>query len=432
MFDNMKKKIIDFKERIVKKFARKKQASSVGIVEAENPKKLRMKQFIFFGVGVVIFLASIFLFTHLRIPFLSGSSSNTKITKSENKDTDKYQLKLATDSVKGEKKWQSYLEDKIDEEQKARNEQLKLLEDSLNQKETAIKTSQASEFEEIKARLAFTLNELDRLKLENRSIKDEISMLGAREEEMVFPAELSISRVEDDEDIALPESIYDYIPATSYVTGKLLGGISVSTAVSASAAPIPVVIRLEARGNLPKEFAVDIKHCRVLASAYGDISSERAVIRAEEMICEDRKEELVTTTRVAGVVYGDDGMNGIRGNVVSMSEKHLKNAFTSGVLSGFANTASGQNGLNINSLGAVSTKRKGAREMATEGLASGATTAAEKLADYHIKLAENISPVILIPGGTRVDVMFTKGVHIGSRSLREKLEKARKNKDKGR
>jgi hypothetical protein len=32
---------------------------------------------------------------------------------------------------------------------------------------------------------------------------------------------------------------------------------------------------------------------------------------------------------------------------------------------------------------------------------SGASSAAEKLADYHIKLAENISPVILVSGGTK-------------------------------
>lgn len=451
MFENIRKKLnnltLIIRHKLLRGLAYVRQVVNL---DTDNPSKLRVKQIIYLGFGIVIFIAAIFLFTYAQLPFFSNNHS--KVTKSRDKDghngankdgtqvgmrnkqgqseTDNYQLKLATESIKGEKKWQNYLEDKIDEEQKLRDKQLKLLGESFEQREAVRKTDQDSEFEEIKARLAFTLNELERLKTENISIRDELAMIAGKEEEGGLPSELNISMIEDEEDIALPESSYDYIPATSYVTGKLLGGIAVSTAVSASAAPIPVVIRLETRGNLPRDFAVDIKHCRILGSAYGDISSERAVIRAEEMVCEDRQEELVTTTRVAGVIYGDDGMNGIRGSIVSMSEKHFKNAFTSGVVSGFANTASGQSGLNITSLGAINTKRKNGREMAEEGLMSGVSSAAEKLADYHIKLAENISPVILIPGGTRVDVMFTKGVHIGSRNIRDKLDKIRKDRDK--
>jgi len=39
-------------------------------------------------------------------------------------------------------------------------------------------------------------------------------------------------------------------------------------------------------------------------------------------------------------------------------------------------------------------------------------------------------PLILIPGGTRVDVMFTKGVHIGGRDVQKKLANARSDKKK--
>ena len=108
-----------------------------------------------------------------------------------------------------------------------------------------------------------------------------------------------------------------------------------------------------------------------------------------------------------------------------MSEKHLKNAFVGGVLSGFSNTARGQGGLSITSLGAVNTKKRGAKDMAEDGLMGGTSSAAEKLADYHIKLAENISPVILIPGGTKVDVVFTRSVEIGSFDVEERINTAR-------
>ena len=205
----------------------------------------------------------------------------------------------------------------------------------------------------------------------------------------------------------------------------MLGGIAVSTSVNSAAEPIPVIIKLTSRGNLPKDFAVDMKQCRLLASAYGDISSERAIVRAEELVCEDKEAGLVISTKVSGVIYGDDGANGIRGSVVSMSDKHLKNAVIGGVLSGFSNSAKGQNGLDITALGAISTKKKGMKDMAQDGLLSGTSSAAEKLADYHIRLAENISPVILVPGGTKVDIVFTKSVEIGSRDIEEVINAER-------
>ena len=240
-----------------------------------------------------------------------------------------------------------------------------------------------------------------------------------------MPAELGITAIDTRISVKPPVSSYNHIPATSYVSGHLLGGIAVSTSVTSASEPIPVVIKLTGRGNLPKKFAVDLKECRLLASSYGDISSERAIVRAEELICENKAAGLITSTKVSGVIYGDDGANGIRGTVVSMSDKHLKNAVIGGVLSGFAGTAKGQGGLDITALGAVSTKSKGINDMAQDGLLSGASSAAEKLADYHIKLAENISPVILVPGGTKVDVMFTKSVEIGSTDIEEVIKSER-------
>ena len=61
------------------------------------------------------------------------------------------------------------------------------------------------------------------------------------------------------------------------------------------------------------------------------------------------------------------------------------------MLSGFAGTVKGKEGVNLSTLGVIGTKSKGMKDMAQDGIMSGASSAAEKLADYHIKLAENIS-----------------------------------------
>lgn len=394
--------------------------------EISSKRQLRAKQVLYVIFGILAVIAGGFLLVKLRLP-TQYTTNAPKVVHQQ--DSNNFQLELATNSVKGEKKWQSYLEDKIDDEEKARDKQLKILKDSIIEKDTEIQNTQESEFKEIKERLSFALKELGRLKSDNSSIKDEIAMLNGAEEDVVMPAELGMTSTYEMDDISGPESTFNYIPATAYVTGKLLGGIAVDTSISTRDRPKPVTIRLESRGNLPKAFAVDIKQCRILAACHGVLSSERADIRAEKLICEDKVNGLVTTTEVAGIIHGDDGMDGVKGEVVSMAEKHLKSAFISGVVSGFSQTVKGENSLNISSLGALSTKKRGTQEMAKDSLMNGASTAAEMIAEYRIKLAESISPVILIPGGSRVDVVFTEGVHIGQIGLREKFAKARKKKE---
>jgi conjugal transfer pilus assembly protein TraB len=322
-------------------------------------------------------------------------------------------------------KWHNFLEEKIETEEGERKEEIKHLKDSIEAIETEKQKGASSEFSLINARLTLATKQIEELKNENKNILDDLEILIKKDLEQEAPIELGLTSIAEHVATRAPVSSYNYLPATSYVSGNLLGGIAVSTSVNSASEPIPVVIKLTDKGNLPADFAVDIKQCRLLASCYGDISSERVIIRAEELICENKAEGLLISTKVAGVIYGDDGANGIRGTVVSMSEKHLKNAALGGLLSGLSSTAGGRQGVNLTAFGGISTKSKGAKEVLGEGLLGGASTAAEKLADYHIKLAENISPVILVPGGTKVDIVFTKSVQIGSFDIEEVIKSER-------
>ena len=423
---DIKKKLDDLVDKIRKYF--------IGSDKLESKDKNNKKKWLNLGLVVLSVIAAFIVFLFFiasnekkkaaieeQKNIISGSNISTA---SSNNDlaSKHHKIELATDATKGETKWQNFLEESIDQEGKTREEQISILKNSIEKQHAQMEEESSSEFKELKDRFSYLLGEIENLKNKNANLENDIASL-APEEEKIMPAELGITAIDIKTETSPPVSSYNHIPATSYVSGHLLGGIAVSTSVTSASEPIPVVIKLTARGNLPKKFAVDIKNCRLLASSYGDISSERAIVRAEELVCENKQAGLITTTKVSGVIYGDDGANGIRGTVVSMSDKHLKNAVIGGVLSGFAGTAKGQGGLDITALGAVSTKSKGIKDMAQDGLLSGASSAAEKLADYHIKLAENISPVILVPGGTKVDVMFTKSVEIGSTDI-EKIIKS--------
>ena len=374
----------------------------------------------------VILVAFILFGSFIAMLFIiRDNPSKTVLNEVVLDDHETIELAESTDKTM---KWHNFLEEKIETEEGERKEEIKHLKDSIEAIETEKQKGASSEFSLINARLTLATKQIEELKNENKNILDDLEILIKKDLEQEAPIELGLTSIAEHVATRVPMSSYNYLPATSYVSGNLLGGIAVSTSVNSASEPIPVVIKLTDKGNLPADFAVDIKQCRLLASCYGDISSERVIIRAEELICENKAEGLLISTKVAGVIYGDDGANGIRGTVVSMSEKHLKNAALGGLLSGLGSTAGGRQGVNLTAFGGISTKSKGAKEMLGEGLLGGASTAAEKLADYHIKLAENISPVILVPGGTKVDIVFTKSLQIGSFDIEEVIKSERNGK----
>ena len=92
----------------------------------------------------------------------------------------------------------------------------------------------------------------------------------------------------------------------------------------------------------------------------------------------------------------------------------------------FAGTMKSEGQFTLSSVGAVNTTKQGFDGRLKDNALSGVGTAAEKIADYYIKQAETMSPVLTIPGGTRVDIVFTKGVYLGSNDVVKKIEHDRK------
>ncbi|PCJ28958.1 MAG: conjugal transfer protein TraB [Rickettsiales bacterium] len=230
---------------------------------------------------------------------------------------------------------------------------------------------------------------------------------------------------EDEIEFFRPKSAKNYVPEGTYFTGYLLGGIMVSTALNTAADnATPVSFRLKHRGNLSKLNKTDISKCRIMGSAYGDLSSERAIIRLEKMICE--KDGFYTASRVAGQIFGADGFNGIKGTVISTASKHIKNAMIGGIISGLSSSAKGQDGMSILSGGLTSTQKKGFKDLAGGGLLKGVGNAGDKLAEYYLKQAEAMSPVLTIPSGARVNLQITKGFFMGEKTTHRRIKNGRK------
>ncbi|MGB7988698.1 MAG: TraB/VirB10 family protein [Candidatus Methylophosphatis roskildensis] len=200
-----------------------------------------------------------------------------------------------------------------------------------------------------------------------------------------------------------------YLPV-SFTRGIMLGGLDAPTGGQAQSNPHPVLIRLDDNAVLPNRFRSNVRECFVIAAGYGDIASERAYLRTENLSCV-RNDGSTLEVKIQGSVYGEDGVVGVRGNLVTKQGQMLANAMLAGLLSGLGQgLSSASTTTSVSTFGTISTTN--GSDAFKQGMGNGVGRAFDRLANYYIKLAENTFPVIEVGAGRAVDVVITKGVKI--------------------
>ena len=216
-----------------------------------------------------------------------------------------------------------------------------------------------------------------------------------------------------------------YVPSGTFAKAVMIGGADASAAVNSSANPVPMLFRIVANGTLPNHKKSHLKDCVVTAAVVGDISSERGLIRLENLSCTFPNNEVVDQA-VEGTIFGPEGKNGVRGIPVWRESALLQRAFAAGALSGISDGLSQTYTANsISPEGTVQTINSG--KIFQYGAASGAGKAMDKLAEYNIQRAEQYHPVIQLSAGTVVDVVFLKGFYLDGKKHEESNKKPHKN-----
>lgn len=227
------------------------------------------------------------------------------------------------------------------------------------------------------------------------------------------------------------ESEYDldenFIFAGTYARAVLVGSVTVSAGIGASSNPKPVMLRISDTGNLPNNIKSFLKDAIVICAAYGNLSSESVVIRLERIVKIDRRKGVGIDIPVKGYVAGENGDSDIRGMVFDRAGTVARTAAISGMLSGMADYITANNGSAVtfepNSGLAQFSPQKGAK-MLEQGASKGIGNAVEKYADFIIKRAEQLQPVIKIDGGRKVTIVFTESVKASAvhmKKVRRKL-----------
>lgn len=204
-----------------------------------------------------------------------------------------------------------------------------------------------------------------------------------------------------------------YLPVGTMVKGVLLSGLYAPTGVNARKDPFPVILRIQDEAIMPNLKKADLKECFLTLSGYGDLSSERALMRGETLSCV-ANDNSVIETKFPSYAVGEDGKAGIGGKLITRNGKALRNAMLSGFFSGMSDAFETTKVQKLDITGSSSDTYENAMssENLNNGLFNGASDALGKLADYYMSMAEQTFPVIEIDAGREVTVTLTQGTDL--------------------
>lgn len=255
---------------------------------------------------------------------------------------------------------------------------------------------------------------------------------GMPEQKRNFRVVSEVGDLSSDQEIRFSDSLAEedddddevYIPAGSMFTGVLLNGLDAPTSAAAQKNPTPVVMRVKREAVLPNYALIDVRECFVLAAGYGQLSSERAIMRAESLSCV-RTDGQVFEAKLDSYIVGTDGKVGIPGRLVSKQGQLIAQTLLAGTLGGIgeAFTSNKIPQLNINPLsnGGIY-QSEDLATIAQNGLTEGFSTTTNMIAKFYLDMAKEIFPVVEIPAGEVGTIIVTRGSHLplrGSTSLKK-------------
>ncbi len=203
---------------------------------------------------------------------------------------------------------------------------------------------------------------------------------------------------------------YNMINTGTIIPSILLGGMDAPTMARAKNNPLPVLLKVTNLAFLPNSWREDVKGCFLLGEGYGDLSSERAYIKITTLSCVT-KDGYHIDTPFRGAVYGEDGKVGMRGRVVTKQGTLLARSIIAGFLQGVSEAFKQSTTIvSVNPNGTTQTINPNKAFQA--GAFNGASEAANKLADFYLKMADQVAPVIEISAGRKVDVIALQPIKL--------------------
>ena len=209
----------------------------------------------------------------------------------------------------------------------------------------------------------------------------------------------------------------------SIISGTALNGVAAPTGVNSANEPIPVLMRVKKEALMPNHFTLDIRECHMLGAAKGNLSDGRVYIRAEAISCITEDGQAIEKNITAYAVSSVDGMAGIKGDIVFKSNSMLANSMLAGFIGGFSEAAAPKQIQSLNTTPQASSlwESQNLDTYAGAGILKGASSSANKIADYYLQMAESTWPVVELLPGVQIDFIVQKGMSMqldGDKNMR--------------
>ncbi len=201
-----------------------------------------------------------------------------------------------------------------------------------------------------------------------------------------------------------------YLPP-SFMEASLLTGFSAATMQSAKTYEKPLLLRVKDIAVLPNEIKTDLKGCFIMASAYGDLSDERAHARLVNLSCLSKNGESVIDAPIKGFVVDSDGKIGLAGDVVTKMGALLGRSVLAGFFGGVGDAFKAASTTNsISSLG--TTQTIDSTQIMQAGVGGGLSKGFGELQKFYLEMAKQTFPIVEVGSAKSVTVVIEQGVEL--------------------
>ncbi|KVD21110.1 conjugal transfer protein TraI [Burkholderia ubonensis] len=227
------------------------------------------------------------------------------------------------------------------------------------------------------------------------------------------------------------EGLVNILPAGSFFRVGMLNGVDAPTGGQAQSDPLSVDLHALEAANLPNRKRLDLRDCRVVAAAWGDLSSERMMGRTQTLSCilEGKSIEIP----IKGKLIGEDGKEGVRGRLVSKQGQLLANAILSGTLGGIGQAF--QQSATVTSIGGGGISQTvDSGQVGRAAIGGGVGSGGQMMAQYYLKAADKLYPVIETDATRTIEVSITQGTFVdaSTAALFDRRDSSRRSGDRSR
>ena len=187
--------------------------------------------------------------------------------------------------------------------------------------------------------------------------------------------------------------------------------------MSSQTDPLPVILRITSPArsvvNNGRVLTTRLEGCIVNGAARGDLSAEKIYVKLAKMTC-DQPGGRVAVSEVKGFIsFG--GKTGVRGRVVTREGGLVGQAFLAGIAGGFGRGFSANAAAIFQGSQTVINGKQPQltpAEIVQAGIGQGVAQSADMVSKYLIERAEQYQPVIEMPTGIDVEIVFLDGVYV--------------------